>query len=288
MSIHNSLSGDSPIAEASGNPLIGSNASAAILIIFSTLTTNCEVSATTDVLPERCASTMKLARQSQVPNIAAAARMCTNLMAKMVSSIAMYRHCEEQIDEAIQSFVAVSDCLASFAMTMPSERNLVVHIAARGSGRGRSGDLARRSGRTELAGVIGIGAAGRSAAGAPGAVEQRQFAAKSLQPCLGRIAILAGLVLPFAGLQRALNENFRALFQILLGDPTQILVEDDDAVPFGFLAPFAGGLVLPGLRRRQPQIGDWPAVLGATDFRIGAQIADQNDLVHASRHGFAP
>src|SRR5580658_580337 len=101
MSIHNSASGDSPIADASGNPLSGNTAIAATIIIFSTLTTNCEVKATTDVLPERCASSMKHARQSHVPNIAAAASTCTNLMVKMRSSMAMPRHGEEQRDEAI-------------------------------------------------------------------------------------------------------------------------------------------------------------------------------------------
>ena len=36
------------------------------------------------------------------------------------------------------------------------------------------------------------------------------------------------------------------------------------------------------------QIGDRPPVLGAPDFRILAEIADQNHLVHASRHRRSP
>src|SRR5262245_17179867 len=59
-------------------------------------------------------------------------------------------------------------------------------------------------------------------------------------------------------------------------------------MPFGLLAAFPGRLVAPGIGCCEPQIGDWPTILSATDFRIGAQIADQNDLVHASRHRPTP
>src|SRR5271154_5740283 len=130
-----------------------------------------------------------------------------------------------------------------------SERNLVIHVGAGAGPRaGGRGDFAGRSGRAELAATVFAeirAPATGTGTGATGAVEQCQFAAKALQHDLGRIAILAGLVLPFARLQRTLDENLRALFQILLGDPAQILVEDDDAVPFGFFAPLAGGLVFP-------------------------------------------
>jgi len=169
------------------------------------------------------------------------------------------------------------------------ERNLVIHVGAGAGPRaGGRGDLAGRSGRAELAATvfaeIRAPATGTGATGTAGAVEQCQLAAKALQHDLGRIAVLAGLVLPLARLQRTFDENLRALFQILLGDPAQILVEDDDAVPFGLFTPLAGGLVFPGFRCGQAQIGDRPAVLGATDLWIGAQIADQNHFVHASRH----
>src|SRR5262249_8018723 len=59
-------------------------------------------------------------------------------------------------------------------------------------------------------------------------------------------------------------------------------------MPFGLLAAFPGRLVAPGIGCCEPQIGDWPTILSATDFRIGAQIADQNDLVHASCHRPTP
>src|SRR5208282_5554649 len=108
--------------------------------------------------------------------------------------------------------------------------------------------------------------------------------AEALQHDLGRVAVLAGLVLPFARLQRAFEVNLRAFLEILLDDPAQILIEDDDAVPFGLFPPLAGRLVAPGLRRGDAQIRHRPAVLGATDFGVGTQIADQDHLVHASRH----
>ena len=76
-----------------------------------------------------------------------------------------------------------------------------------------------------------------SAAAALAPVEQHQLAAEALQYDLGRIAVLPGLVGPLAGLDLALEIDLRALAKILLGDAAEILVEDDDAVPFGpFLA----------------------------------------------------
>jgi hypothetical protein len=96
------------------------------------------------------------------------------------------------------------------------------------------------------------------------------------------------LVLPFARLQGSLNVNLGALFQVLFGNPAQVFIENHDAMPFGLLASLASGFVAPRIRRREPQIGDRPAILSATDFRIGAQVADQNDLVHASRHRPTP
>ena len=78
--------------------------------------------------------------------------------------------------------------------------------ARAGTGCGRN--LARRPGRAEIAGVIGAEIAATTArAGAAGPVEQRQLAAKTLQHHFGRVAVLARLILPFARLQRALDEN---------------------------------------------------------------------------------
>src|SRR5580692_7330116 len=175
----------------------------------------------------------------------------------------------------------------------PSERNLVVHIAAahrsgHGSSARRRRDLAGRARRAEIAAAGFVHVAAAASARAPRAIEQRQLAAKVLQHDFGGIAVLSGLILPFARLQRALDVNLRALLEILLGDPAQILIEDNDAMPFGFFAPLAGSLVLPGIRRGEAQIGHRPTVLGATNFRIGAEVANQDHFVDASCHDTFP
>src|SRR5581483_2125216 len=107
---------------------------------------------------------------------------------------------------------------------------------------------------------------------------------EALQHHLGRIFVLAGLILPFARLQRAFEVNLRALLQILLGDAAEALVEDHNAVPLGLLAALAGILVFPALRRCDAQIGDRTAVLRAADLRIRAEISDQDHFVDATRH----
>ena len=119
---------------------------------------------------------------------------------------------------------------------------------------------------------------------ASGAIEHRQRRVEALQHDLGRVAVLAVLVLPFARLQRAFEINLRAFLEVLLGDLGEALAEDHDAMPFGLLAPLAGCLVAPAFRGRDPQIDDRAAVLGAADFGVGAQIADENDLVDAACH----
>src|SRR5258708_1966358 len=83
-------------------------------------------------------------------------------------------------------------------------------------------------------------------AGAAGAVGHRQLAAKALQNELGRVALLAAVVGPFAGLQGALDINLGSLLQVLLGDLGEPLVEDHDAMPFGALLALARHLVAPG------------------------------------------
>src|SRR5262249_3990011 len=120
------------------------------------------------------------------------------------------------------------------------------------------------------------------------AVEHGEFAAVLLEHDFGRVAVLAGLVGPFARLKLALDVHLRALLQILLGDLGEVLVEDHHAVPFGLLAPLAGRLVAPVLAGGEPQIDDWPPILSLTDFGVGAEIADENDLVDRSGHGMRP
>ena len=38
---------------------------------------------------------------------------------------------------------------------------------------------------------------------------------------------------------------------------------------------------------REAETGDWPAILGAADFRIGAEMADQDDFVDGTGHYLA-
>ena len=107
-----------------------------------------------------------------------------------------------------------------------SERNLVVHVVAlAGAGHGRLA-LARAaaSGRSSRNRRRCPAAARRAAAAA--AVEHGQRRVEALQHDLGRVFVVAVLVGPFAGLQRAFEINLRALLEILLDDLAQALVED--------------------------------------------------------------
>src|SRR5579872_1424356 len=166
-----------------------------------------------------------------------------------------------------------------------SERNFVVHFAAAAApaGAGCRRDLARGAGRAELATGV-VAAEFAAATSATSAIEQSELAAESLQHHFGRIAILARLILPLARLQLALDEDLGALLEILLGDPAQILVEDDDAVPLGLFLALAGRFVAPRIGGGDAQIGDRPTVLGATNFWIGAQVADQDHFIDAACH----
>ena len=125
-----------------------------------------------------------------------------------------------------------------------------------------------------------------AAAAAAAAVEHGQLAAEFLQHDFGGVFLGAGLVGPFAGLQRALDIDLAALLQEPLADIHQAVVEHHHAVPLRALAPLAAALVAPAFRGRQRQVGDPRPVLGRADLRIAAQIADQNDLVDAASHSF--
>src|SRR5207253_5547712 len=165
--------------------------------------------------------------------------------------------------------------------------DIVVHVAVAATA-GCHGPPRRGAGGTagaEIAGIVGAEAAATAAAAA---IEHGQGRVEALQHDFGRVFLDAALVGPFAGLQRALDVNLGALLQILLGDLAESLVEDHDAVPLGLFLALAGALVAPGLRRRDAQIGDRPPILCPPDFRILAEISDQNHLVHASRHRRSP
>src|SRR5207302_2823751 len=89
-------------------------------------------------------------------------------------------------------------------------------------------------------------------------------------------------------LQLALDVNFGALLEILFGDLAEPFIEDDHAVPLGLFLALAGRLVAPAFGGRDTEIGNRPPILGTPDFRILAEISDQNHLVHASCHRRSP
>jgi hypothetical protein len=95
------------------------------------------------------------------------------------------------------------------------------------------------------------------------------------------VAVFVG---PFACLQSAFQVNLRALLEVLLDDLAQALVEDYHTVPLGFFLALTGGLVAPAFRGGHPQIRDRAAVLGAANFRIRTEIADEDHLVDATCH----
>src|ERR1700710_73337 len=135
------------------------------------------------------------------------------------------------------------------------ERDIVVHVAVAASA-GASRDRtprrrADRSARAEIAtGIVGAEVAAAATSTAAAAVEHRQDRVESLQYDFGRVFLDAGLVGPFAGLQRSLNVNLGALLQILLDDFAERLGEDHHAVPLGLFLTLAGALVAPGFRGR--------------------------------------
>ena len=97
-------------------------------------------------------------------------------------------------------------------------------------------------------------------------VQHGQLAVEPADHDLGRITLLAALIGPFAGLQRALDVDLGALFQILLGHVGDPVVEDHDAMPLGAFLPLPRLAVVPGLAGRQSEIDDLAAVLGIADF----------------------
>ena len=115
-------------------------------------------------------------------------------------------------------------------------------------------------------------------------IEHLQLAAEFLQHHFRRVAVIAGLVLPFAGLQLTLDIDLHALLQVLLGDLGEIVVEDHDVMPLGLFLALAGILVAPAFGCGDPDVDHRVTGVQPPDFRVGAQIPDQNDLVYATRH----
>ena len=130
----------------------------------------------------------------------------------------------------------------------------------------------------EVVAAVGAGAA------ATAGIEHGELRIEALQHDLGRVTLVAVFVRPFARLQRAFQVNLRALLEILLDDLAQTFVEDHHAMPLGFFLALAGGLVAPAFRGGHAQIRDRTAVLGAANFRIRTEIADEDHLVDATCH----
>src|SRR5713226_2360056 len=169
----------------------------------------------------------------------------------------------------------------------PSKRDIVVHVAVAGAGCDRTARRGARgtTGAEIAAGIIRPEIAGPAAAAA---IEHGQRGVEALQHHFGRIFLDAGLVGPFARLQRAFDVNLGALLQILLDDLAKRFGEDHDPMPLGLFLALAGRLVAPGFRGRHAQIGNRPPILGPPDFGILAEISDQNHLVYTSRHRRSP
>src|SRR5262249_820969 len=100
---------------------------------------------------------------------------------------------------------------------------------------------------------------------------------------LGRIALVALLVLPLARAQAALDVHLRALAQVL-GRNLRQAPEECDPVPLGALLLLPALLGAPALARGDAQVRDRGARGHGARLRVRAQIADENDLVDAAGH----
>src|SRR3954470_14430352 len=110
------------------------------------------------------------------------------------------------------------------------------------------------------------------------AAQERELAAEARHHDLGGVALLAALVGPLAGLQRALEVDRAALAQVALGDLGQVLVEDHHPMPLGPLARLARLAVLPALAGGDRQMHDLLVVLRVAHLGVAAEITHQDHL----------
>src|SRR5690606_9920551 len=101
---------------------------------------------------------------------------------------------------------------------------------------------------------------------------------------LGDVALLAVLAGELVVADRAFDVDLAALAQVLAGDLAE-LAEQLDAVPFGALLGVAV-TVLAHAGGGQAERGHGHAALGVLHVGVIAQVAHQDDLVHASGHCF--
>ena len=103
---------------------------------------------------------------------------------------------------------------------------------------------------------------------------------------LGAVAVVSVAVLPLAGAQPSLHVNRRAFAQVLTGDFGEP-AEEGETVPLRALLLFAGVLVPPLFIGGETQIRDALARRHRAYLRVLAEVADQDDFVHAA-HGRTP
>src|SRR5690606_39464133 len=99
----------------------------------------------------------------------------------------------------------------------------------------------------------------------------------------GAVALDAFLVSVLLGAQAALDVHLAPLAQVLAHDFRQA-AEGLDPVPLGAFLVLAGLLVLPLLRGGDPDAADGHAAGRVADLGVGAEVADQDDLVDATSH----
>ena len=138
------------------------------------------------------------------------------------------------------------------------ERNVVVHLVERAAF-ARRGAFARRRRRRAVRRAAGSRAIGSGPAAA--AAEQLHAVGDDL----GRVALLAFLVLPLARADAAFDVDRRALLQVFARDLGG-LAEERDAMPLGVLLLLAA-LVLPRVGRGDADVGDRVAARQVARFR---------------------
>ena len=91
------------------------------------------------------------------------------------------------------------------------------------------------------------------------------------------------LARPFTRAERAFDINLGAFLQEPLDHIDKVLVEYDDAVPFGLLLALAGCFIFPAVAGGHSYGRDLAGLHGP-HLRICAQIPEQTYFVHASSH----
>src|SRR5437899_9138001 len=111
---------------------------------------------------------------------------------------------------------------------------------------------------------------------APAATEEYDLVAADL----GRVALVAVLVVPLPRLQTAFHVDLLALGEVLR-QRFRRLAPQHHAVPFGFFLPLAG-LVVPHLGGRHVDRRDGGAARRVAQLGVASEVPDEDDFVHAS------